>query len=114
MTGRVSGPVTQLCPCSSRHSPPITEAELDWHHAPPLSWPLALGGGTRKVRVCVCCHRRAHRLLNLYVHNDGPPSKADLRQFRPIERELAQWSWDNADHNGPVHLPYTLDGGESR
>lgn len=103
---------TQPCPCSARHSPPITTAEVDVHHSPPKSWPLAADGTRKIVTVCATTHRRCHRLLNLYVHAGGPPAHAVLAGFRPLERELAQWAWDNADHSGPGHLPYTLDSEE--
>lgn len=70
---------------------------------------MALGGGTRRTdRLCATAHRRVHRLLNLYVENEGDLSPADLHPFRPIELELAKWSWENADHNGPAPLPRTL------
>lgn len=119
MTRQSAGPRTQLCPCSARHSPPITDAELDVHHSPPKSWPLAkdeVGNvvGVRKVvTVCATTHRRAHRLLNAYVHAGSIPARAVLAQFRAIELELAAWAWANADHSGPAHLPYTLTGGDA-
>lgn len=109
----VTAPVTQLCPCSSRHSPPVTPAELDVHHAPPKSWPLAAGATRKVVSVCATTHRRCHRLLNAYVHAGGEPTRAVLNGFRPIERDLAAYAWANADHSGPDHLPYTLDSGET-
>lgn len=104
---------SQFCPCTSRHSPPITAAEVDVHHAPPKSWPLAPGGTRKVVSICATTHRRCHRLLNLYVHAGGTPALEVIKGFRPIERELAAYSWDNADHSGPGHLPYTLDSGET-
>lgn len=104
--------MTQPCPCSSRHSPPITESETDVHHAPPQSWPLAPGGVRKVVTVCANTHRRCHRLLNLYVHAGGTPTATKLLEFRPLERELAAYAWANTDHTGTGHLPYTLsDGG---
>lgn len=98
----------QLCACSGKHSPPITAAEIDVHHVPPSSFPLAPDGVRLTVRICVCCHRRCHRLLNLYVHARGTPPRSVLAQFRPLERELAAYAWANADHTRPGHLPYTL------
>lgn len=106
----MSAPV-QLCPCSSRHSPPITAAETDVHHSPPKSWPLAPGAVRKTVTVCATTHRRCHRLLNAYVHAGGPPALALQATFRRLERDLAAYAWANADHSGPGHLPYTLSDG---
>lgn len=108
-----AGPTAQLCPCSSRHSPPITAAEIDEHHYPPKSWPLAPGGIRVVISVCVTTHRRCHRLHNLYVHHGGTPPAADLRAFRAIELQVGADAWANADHSGPNHLPYTLEPGDA-
>ena len=103
--------MTQLCACSNHHSPPVTEAEIDLHHYPAQSWPLAAGAVRKTIRICCGCHRRAHRLLNLFVHAGGEPAPSVLKQFRPIEVELARYSWANADHSGPGHQPYTISDG---
>ena len=102
--------VPQWCPCARRHTPPITKAETDKHHSPPQSYPTKPGAIRRVDRVCVATHRRIHRLLNLYVRAGGTPPKAVLKGFRPIELELAAYSWANADHTGG-RLPYTLADG---
>lgn len=100
----------QPCPCSNRHSPPITEAETDVHHYPPLSWPMVDPSLRKTIRACATTHRRFHRLLNLYVHLGGPPPKSALRGFRPIELDAAAYAWEHADHSGSNHLPYTASG----
>lgn len=105
----MSGP----CPCTGRHSPPVTENECDDHHSPPKSWPLAAGASRRIDHLCANTHRRIHHLFNLYVHVGGQPPATALRPFRPLERELAAYAWANADHSGTGHLPYTLDSGET-
>lgn len=101
------------CPCSKRHSPPVTEAEIDLHHSPAQSWPLAPGAVRRVDHLCANTHRRVHHLFNLYVHAGGEPAAAVLRQFKPLELELAAYAWANADHSGPGHLPYTLADGST-
>jgi hypothetical protein len=95
--------VPQLCPCSLRHSPPITEAECDEHHVVPKSWPLRPGVLVRrKVRLCANAHRRAHTLYNLYVVHGGEPPAHELRKFPLLIRDLAVEAWRDADHSAPL------------
>lgn len=96
----------QICPCSKRHSPPVTLAECDWHHSPPRSFPLRAGATHQRVRLCAQAHRLEHSILNLFVANDGEPPKAALRRFPPVLIELARQAWADSDHTST--LPRTI------
>jgi len=98
-------PHAQPCPCSRRHSPPITAAETDIHHSPPKSWALRdpMSGDTRvKVRLCPNAHRLEHHVLNLFVAHDGEPPKRELRRFPRVLVDLARQAWADADHTLPL------------
>lgn len=83
-----------ICPCSKRHSPPITEAETDLHHSPPKSWALRdpMGGKDARqvVRLCAQAHRLEHSILNLFAQHEGAPPKAALHRFPPVLVDLGR------------------------
>ena len=84
---------------------------MDLPHGPAQPWPWAARAARTTLVLCCGCHRRAHRLLTLFVHAGVEPAPSVLKQVRPIEVELARYSWANADHSGPGHLPYTISDG---
>jgi hypothetical protein len=93
------------CPCSRRHSPPITEAECDVHHSPPKTYPLILGAEVVKVRLCANAHRIEHHLLN-ELRDTGVISAASRRRFPRVLVDMALAAWDKTDVTLPV--PRTL------
>lgn len=90
------------CPCTGRHSPPITEAECDDHHSPPRAWPLKPGGERVVFHACANSHRRAHTLTNRYRELGGPPPAKELRRYSAYVRRIAAHTWANADTSKPL------------